>query len=270
MFNFINRIKNKLENKDNLLRKDSRLEERFIRYLNLIDNSNNNKAECAMIFIKIVVEYLNYAEAIQVIEKKENVQNNSSIEIIYAELEFHLGINDDTTILKKIHDDDKKYYKGIKILNSEPLDFHINKIPILLNPWNGDRILDNFNEINEQNKFDGIHFSWNIQNHFLYPMNIVVCNGGNHSQLSARYKNQGTTIINKIKDFTLLYKMLKFDGINYIKLSDQSIIKLNYSREILFYSGVIFELGRYLLKEKYSLLPCDLLSNLYNDSAYIK
>lgn len=101
-------------------------------------------------------------------------------------------------------------------------------------------------------------------------MNIVVCNGGNHSQLSARYKNQGTTIINKIKDFTLLYKMIKFDGINYIMLSDQSIIKLNYSREILFYSGVIFELGRYLLKEKYSLLPCDLLSNLYNDSASIK
>ena len=78
MFNFINRIKNKLENKDYLLRKDSRIEERFIRYLNLIEN-NNNKAECAMIFIKIIVEYLNYAEAIQAIEKKENVHIHHGI-----------------------------------------------------------------------------------------------------------------------------------------------------------------------------------------------
>lgn len=262
MFNFIKRIRNKLEKKDYLSEVDSRSEDRFIRYLSLIEsNMNSNKAECAMIFIKIIVEYLNYAEAIQAIEKKENVQNNSSIETIYSELECHLGINHDTTIIKKVHDDDKKYYKSTKILNYEPLDFYINKLPILLNPWNGDRILDNFNKIDEQNKFDGIYFSWNIQNHFLYPMNIVVCNGGNHSQLSARYKNQGTTIINKVKDFTLLYKMVKFDGINYIKSSDKTIIELDYSREILFYSGVIFELGRYLLKEKYSLLTCEMLSN---------
>lgn len=100
----------------------------------------------------------------------------------------------------------------------------INKLPILLNPWNGERILDNFISINDNNVFDGVRFSLNIQNHYLYPMNIVVCTGANHSQVSARYQNKGKTVINEIKDFTSLYDKVKFDGVNYIKVEDDTII----------------------------------------------
>lgn len=93
-------------------------------------------------------------------------------------------------------------------------------------------------------------------------MNIVVCNGANHSQLSARYQNKGETIITKIKDFTSLYANVKFDGVNYIKVKDNSIIEIEYDENILFYSGVIFELGRYLIGDNY--LNSDLLGGNLN------
>ena len=148
--------------------------------------------------------------------------------------------------------DFEKYYENVKLLNQESVKTDINKFPILLNPWNGEKILDNFIGINDNNVFDGVHFSSNIQNHYLYPMNIVVCTGANHSQLSSRYQNKGKTVINEIKDFTSLYDKVKFDGANYIKVEDNAIIKMKYDENLLFYSGVIFELGRYLLSGNYS------------------
>ena len=83
-------------------------------------------------------------------------------------------------------------------------------------------------------------------------MNIIVCTGGNHSQLSARYQNKGETVIKEIKDFTSLYDKVEFDGANYIKKEDNTIIEMEYDENILFYSGVIFELGRRLLGGNYS------------------
>jgi hypothetical protein len=83
-------------------------------------------------------------------------------------------------------------------------------------------------------------------------MNIVVCTCGNPSQLSARYQNIGITVINKIKNVPSLYDKVKFDGANYVKIEDNEIIEMKYDENILFYSGVIFELGRYLLNGNYS------------------
>ena len=113
-------------------------------------------------------------------------------------------------------------------------------------------MLDHYTVQNDNNEFDGVRFSSNIQNHYLYPINIVVCTGGNHSQLSAKYQNIGITVINKIKKFTSLYDKVKFDGANYVKIEDNEIIEMRYDENILFYSGVIFELGRYLLDGNYS------------------
>mgnify|MGYP000870412317 CR=1 FL=1 len=221
--------------------------DRFQRYLNLVNNNRlgYEPVQCAKILIKIIVEHLNYEEALQAFEKEYDIQDNSLIEEIYLKIERYLSLNCRTICKEKEH---------IKI--------EINKLPILLNPWSGKRILDNFIDINDNNVFDGACFSSNINNHYLYPMNIVVCNGANHSQLSARYQNRGETIITKIKDFTSLYDNVKFDGVNYIKVKDNSIIEIEYDENILFYSGVIFELGRYLIGENYlnSDLPCSNLN----------
>lgn len=225
MFGFLKKKKNKIK------------KDRFQRYLTLVENNcmGYDSVQCAKVFIEIMVEHLNYEEALQALEKEHGAQNNSLIEEIYSKIESCLDLNRRTILIEK---------KLIKI--------DINKLPILLNPWNGERILDNFISINDNNVFDGVRFSWNIQNHYLYPMNIVVCTGGNHSQLSARYQNKGETVINEIKDFTSLYDKVEFDGANYIKKEDNTIIEMEYDENILFYSGVIFELGRRLLGGNYS------------------
>lgn len=220
--------------------------DRFQGYLNLVNNNRFGYApvQCVKILIKIIVEYLNYEEALQAFEKEYNIQNNALIEEIYLKIESYLFLNKKTNYIE------------------ESMKVDINKLPILLNPWSGERILNNFIAINDNNVFDGACFSSNINNHYLYPMNIVVCNGANHSQLSARYQNKGETIITKIKDFTSLYDNVKFDGVNYIKVKDNSIIEIEYDENILFYSGVIFELGRYLIGDNY--LNSDLLGGNLN------
>ena len=220
--------------------------DRFQGYLNLVNNNRFGYApvQCAKILIKIIVEYLNYEEALHSFEKEHDIQNNSLIEEIYLKIESYLFLNKKTSYIE------------------ESMKVDINKLPILLNPWSGERILNNFIAINDNNVFDGACCSSNINNHYLYPMNIVVCNGANHSQLSARYQNKGETIITKIKDFTSLYDNVKFDGVNYIKVKDNSIIEIEYDENILFYSGVIFELGRYLIGDNY--LNSDLLGGNLN------
>ena len=82
-------------------------------------------------------------------------------------------------------------------------------------------------------------------------MDVVVCSGGNHSQFSARFKNNGKTIIQKKYDFSQLYNEVSFNGRNYTHKKDNSIIALEYDEELIFYSGIIFELGRYLLAGNY-------------------
>lgn len=236
MFKFLKKKKNNI-NCETETDKNKITRDRFQGYLNLVNNNywGHGSAQCAQVFIEIIVEHLNYEEALQVLEKGHHAQDNSLIEEIYSKIESCLFLNRKTIPIEK-----------------EPIKIDINKLPILLNPWNGERILDNFIRINNNNVFDGVRFSWNIQNHYLYPMNIVVCTGGNHSQLSARYQNKGETVINEIKDFTSLYDKVKFDGANYIKAEDNTIIEMEYDENILFYSGVIFELGRYLLDGNYS------------------
>lgn len=225
MFGFLKKKKNKIK------------KDRFQRYLTLVENNcmGYDSVQCAKVFIEIMVEHLNYEEALQALEKEHGAQNNSLIEEIYSKIESCLDLKRRTILIEK-----------------ELIKIDINKLPILLNPWNGERILNNFISINDNNVFDGVRFSWNIQNHYLYPMNIIVCTGGNHSQLSARYQNKGETVINEIKDFTSLYDKVEFDGANYIKKEDNTIIEMEYDENILFYSGVIFELGRRLLGGNYS------------------
>ena len=225
MFGFLKKKKNKIK------------KDRFQRYLTLVENNcmGYDSVQCAKVFIEIMVEHLNYEEALQALEKEHGAQNNSLIEEIYSKIESCLDLKRRTILIEK-----------------ELIKIDINKLPISLNPWNGERILNNFISINDNNVFDGVRFSWNIQNHYLYPMNIIVCTGGNHSQLSARYQNKGETVINEIKDFTSLYDKVEFNGANYIKKEDNTIIEMEYDENILFYSGVIFELGRRLLGGNYS------------------
>ncbi|MCP1638614.1 hypothetical protein J2T50_000307 [Streptococcus gallinaceus] len=203
----------------------------------------------------VVIEYLNFRESIASIEHPDSSQDNSRIEEIYKQINSLFDEKHKVYLFETIHPEDKKYVRD-EIIDNHAIKIGIRELPILLNPWSGQRIVDNLLNINEDNIFDGERYSYNVRNNYLYPMDIVVCNGGNHSQFSARYKNQGKTVIKEIHDYSELYSKVEFDGENYIYRDNRKMIRLNsdYSKEIIFYSGILFELGRYALSDKqYSL-----------------
>lgn len=236
---------------ENFKSENNRYKDKFNRYRFLMKKNSHENILVATYLIAIIVEYLNYSEALQSLECEHNPRNNSLLEKIYREIETCLYLNHNIFRFDKIHYEEKKHYNSNDIVGEAPLEIDVNKFPILLNPWNGIRIADNLLSINESNVFDGLSHSQNVQNYFLYPMDLIICNGGNHSQFAARFKNQGKTIIKEIHDYSLLYTKIEFNGVNYISKEDNSTIKLRYDEEAVFYSGVIFELGRYLFGSKY-------------------
>lgn len=250
---FLNNKETQIKNNDN-----SSLKEKYNKYINLIENStDNDKTTIARYLIAIIVEYLNNSKAVKSLELENNQQDNSLIELIYKSIERELLLDRKVFIYQDVHPDDLKYYTNSTIVDSAPIVIEINKLPILLNPWNGDRIISNLMEIGENgNFFDGVAYNSNIQNHYLYPMDIIVCSGANHSQFSARFKNQGKTTINTIYNFSQLYEKVFFDGDNFIHKDNKSIFESisEYDKEIVFYSGIIFELGRYILVNNYHSL----------------
>lgn len=221
---------------------------RFQKYIELVENNyrRHDSILCAKILIGLIVEYLNYKEVLQAIEIEGCPEDNSSIESVYYQLEQRLNLKPAIIAIEEVHKDDEKAYRNVVLLNKPSIEVSVNDVPILLNPWNRERILDNFIDINNSNVFNGAQYSFNIENYYLHPMGIVVCRGGNHSQLAAKYKNKGITIINRIIDFTKLYNMVEFNGNEYVQNDGEVVSALSCSENILFYSGIIFELGRYL------------------------
>ena len=82
-------------------------------------------------------------------------------------------------------------------------------------------------------------------------MDIAICNGANHSQFAARMINKGNTVIKEVRDYSVLYDHVYFDGKDYRNKEGHLIISLDYNKKVIFYSGVIFELGRFLLEADY-------------------
>lgn len=210
-------------------------EEIFTQYINIINSkSDSQKAVLAKNLITIIVEYLNYYELIQTIEGNNKSLKNCQIEQIYGILGKKMHLNPRIHVVK----------------NNKDID--INDIPILIDPWNKDRVINNILFfIDENNIFDWKNSNGNIQNYYIKPMNIIICRGGNHSQFAAKIQKQGITTITEIRDFSNIYEEVHFNGENYID-NNGEIIRIEYNKDtIFFYSGLIFELGRYLLEFKY-------------------
>lgn len=203
---------------------------RFQRYMSLTNN-NFKKEYFSKNIISVIVEYLNFQEAIQSLEFKHESQDNSLINEIYSKLNCLMGLE-------------------LDIKSNIDCKFNIKEKPILLNAWKGERILENLETITDKNMFDCDKYSHNIQNDYLIPMGIVVCKGANHSQFSAKLKGQNVkTKITQIYNYSKLYDFIYFNGEQYVRKNDDSVLKLNYDKELLFYSGVIFELSRNFLKK---------------------
>lgn len=79
------------------------------------------------------MEYLNYREILTTLENNVSIVDSSAIYDIYSDWEYYLGENGQMRTLDIPH------------------KVGINEFPILLNPWNGQRIIDNLSAINNQN-----------------------------------------------------------------------------------------------------------------------
>jgi hypothetical protein len=226
---------------------------KFTNYMNMVEgcSKNEDRVRTAQNLLMVVVEYLNFDEAIQAVETNHEAQDNSLIEEIYNEIVYEIDLTINEIICRSIHSDDAKYYKNKTIREQGPIEIMVKELPILLNPWNSNRIISNLDTINNQNPFDGDRYSYNIENHYVYPMDIAICNGANHSQFAARMINKGNTVIKEVRDYSVLYDHVYFDGKDYRNKEGHLIISLDYNKKVIFYSGVIFELGRFLLDADY-------------------
>ncbi|WP_311809162.1 DUF6710 family protein [Enterococcus dongliensis] len=143
---------------------------------------------------------------------------------------------------------------------SEDIIVNLNNFPIILNPWNSDRIsLYLVDDVNSTGPINKNTRSIIMNNIFYYPVGIAQCFGGNHPQYSAKLKGGADTYFNSIQDISKLYNFIKFNGkeFKYVnpnildKLSPRSFVPENEQRV---YLGILFEIGRLLLKSP-SIFP---------------
>lgn len=189
----------------------------------------HNESQSASYLIQLIVESMNYREAEMSLEYITSPQDNSIVLDIYR------------TVFIILFPDQSMRCKEVR------RTIEVGSIPILLNPWNGDRVLNAMFLINDENVYDGVKHAINIVNTHVSPLNIVVCGGGNHSQFAARYKQKGVTLITHELDLSSLYDFVEYDGDGFRRYdSDEYIDLQKYNENLLFYAGLLFELGRYL------------------------
>ena len=110
--------------------------------MNMVEgcSKNEDRVKTAQNLLMVVVEYLNFDEAIQAVETNHEAQDNSLIEEIYNKIAYEIDLTIDEIICRSIHPDDAKYYKNKTIREQGPIEIMVKELPIFLNPWNSNRI----------------------------------------------------------------------------------------------------------------------------------
>ena len=152
------------------------------------------------------------------------------------------------------------YYRSYEHrIDEDKIVYKFTDHPILLRPWNSVRILNNSIDINQDNVLSAEKGYINLKNNYYFPLGLIVCDGGNHSQLSAILEGNGESAIEMILDMRPLYDEVVFDGNDFISKRDNRVISvINSEKEIVLNTknllGVYFEIGR-LLKEHLEYFP---------------
>lgn len=127
---------------------------------------------------------------------------------------------------------------------------------IISRPWNKNRFIDAITYIGK----GCINGEWHedLLNHFVSyykPINLYLVTNGTHSITCGVLKREGKIEHNvDVYNLESYYNYIYFDGINYKKLkSCKEEVKIYEDKEIIFEIGVIFEIGRLLLKHNINL-----------------
>lgn len=206
-----------LSNVKSLIKKESWAAIR--KYLKILSNEYNFKAA------KYCLEHQYYNEL-------------PDIENFVYKLSKETGVNINRCY---IGDEDEKLLK-----------YNHMKHPILLRTWNKSRIISNLISINKNNVLSVKKGRCNIYNSYLFPFDLILCGGGNHSQLSALLENEGESFISIFIDMRPLYEKVKFNGNDFILFENNKIVnvithKSNINLETKYLIGIYFEIGRLLM-----------------------
>lgn len=240
---------NKKHGKDTFKGENMDNKKRLKNILQLVSENDKNKKEAATKIIELIVAKLNFTQALNSIEYLETNSEDRNIEVycVFNELLRSMDIKEEI-IQNGMEVIKKEYGESLSssMLNEKvPLSFS----KLLMNPWKGKRVISNLLNINSHNnnEFDPEKFPSNIQNYLLEPIGIIVSEQGNHSQFAGASSGDRNTIITHKIDISELYTKVQFDGDDFIKSGTNEICRLpDVNKEIIFYTGVIFELGRFL------------------------
>ncbi|MBC1990341.1 hypothetical protein HCJ33_10215 [Listeria seeligeri] len=139
-------------------------------------------------------------------------------------------------IFEKPHPEDLFAFRDFNFyLHEQEVQLEFSNAPIILNPWKPTRTVAAIEEIETTtNRFDSQNNSWNLNNSYYYPIGVTLCQGGHHSQYSAKLKGSGSTIITNLIDIRDIYKEVSF-------------VPKRWMNKHVLYAGILFEIGRILL-----------------------
>ncbi|MBF1084505.1 MAG: hypothetical protein HXL43_09275, partial [Solobacterium sp.] len=146
----------------------------------------------------------------------------------------------------------RKFIDTTKI-TAERKEININRYALLLNPWNRTSIERNIPRFKKE-RFDYTLkplYEINLENYYVYPMNFVNCEGGNHSQYSALNSCGGQTFTRGFYDFSNLYEHYSFSEQGFITNDGQLVVFDDSFNQYVEDAGILFYLGKELIKNGY-------------------
>lgn len=148
---------------------------------------------------------------------------------------------------ERLTDDCKSFYDIVEKLDIEK-EVDLSKDLVLPWPWSVERYVSTISRIGEGRDWG----PWvEDRNHDVYmwlPLGISWVGRGNHSISSGIIHGNGVIKHTKVYDISLIYNYIKCDGLNYIRIQDNTIISevkdLNFA--------IIFEIGRIMVENNIS------------------
>lgn len=191
-------------------------------------------------YIKIFTDYIQTKNVIHILSNSEFIPIGSGS--ISLRDSYHHTINDIfMDLLGEGEHHLRKFKKRYTVQNG--------KHPIVTEIWNPDRITNNIATIGKGIKFSKRdnntfeHYDFNHRGTYIYPLGIVHVDNGNHSINAGMLKSEGHFYIDDIIDISRKYNQYYFDGTNIVDVNN------NNKRFIFFELGVIYEIGRLLLRD---------------------
>lgn len=216
----------------------------FTKIKDIVDSADSKtKLYVIETLIRKIISRRNYDEVINTLLTKDSLYfeheyNNEKIVIIYEEL------------LKR------KFIDKTKI-TTERKEININRYALLLNPWNKVSVMGNITRFKKE-KFDyslDQKYEDNLWNYYVYPMNFVFCDGGNHSQYFALNSCGGQTFTRGFYDFSNLYEYYSFSKQGFITNNGQLVVFDDSFNQYVEDAGILFYLGKELIDNGF----CDFL-----------